>query len=92
MAKPETPKSAATLRAERDAQKEADVAAKAKRNATEKQRQADRAKADALQKEQRDVKRELRDARWFSAKRAALTRKLREIEAGLRTLRGKKYD
>ena len=85
MAKPETPKSAATLRAERDAQKKADVAAKAKRNATEKQRQADRAKADALQKE-------LRDARWFSAERAALTRKLREIEAGLRTLRGKKYD
>ena len=44
MAKPETPKSAAAIRAARDAQKKADAAAKAKRNAAEKQRQADRAR------------------------------------------------
>ena len=92
MAKPETPKSAAAIRAGRDAQKKADAAAKAKRNATEKQRQADRAKADAVQKEQRDVARERRKAQWLTPERRALVKKERELGAELRTLRRKKYD
>jgi hypothetical protein len=92
MAEPETPKSAATRRAERAAEKKAAAAAKAKREATDKQRKADRARADALKKEQRDVTRERDKAPLLSAAREALNRKKRELGAEARHLRTKKYD
>ena len=70
MAKPETPKSAATVRAEQ---------------------KADKARIDLLEKLIQDEKKARSQLSIFDRKRDAHSKKIREYEAELRTLRSKKY-
>ena len=77
MAKPDTPKSPATLRAERAAK--------------DKERKADRAKADLLKRRREDEKRERDKLKWGREWKAH-DNKMRELDAELRALRKKTYD
>jgi putative ubiquitin-RnfH superfamily antitoxin RatB of RatAB toxin-antitoxin module len=70
MAKPETPKSAATLRAEQ---------------------KADKARIDLLRKLIQDEKKARSQLSFLDRARDAHSKKIREYEAELRTLKSKKY-
>jgi hypothetical protein len=84
MAVADAPKSPATLRAERAAEK-------ARRAAKDKERAADRARIELLKRQKADEKR-IRDGLKWGPEWSARSKKIREYDAELRTLRNKKYE